>query len=101
MLRIRLMRFGKKGQPFYRIVVIPASRKVNGEYIESLGTYNPLETKTPKYTLKKDRYDYWISKGAKPSDAVLKLILPVEEKKKLWPDKPKKSKEEKQQETSK
>lgn len=92
MLRIRLMRFGKKHQPFYRIVVIPSFRKATGAYIEAIGWYNPLLPKKPKYKLNKERYDYWIKQGAKPSDAVLKLILPVEEKKKLWPDKPPKKK---------
>ncbi len=86
------MRFGKKHQPFYRIVVIPSHRKATGAYIEAIGWYNPLLPKKPKYKLNKKRYDYWIKQGAKPSEAVLKLILPVEEKKKLWPDKPPKKK---------
>ncbi len=92
------MRFGKKHQPFFRIVVIPAQRKATGEYIESIGWYNPLLKTKPKYKINMERYEYWISKGAKPSDAVLKLILPVEERKKLWPDKPPKKKQEKKEE---
>ncbi len=91
------MRFGKKHQPFFRIVVIPSHWKATGQYIESLGWYNPLLKKKPKYRINMDRYNYWVSQGAKPSDAVLKLILPVEEKKKLWPDKPKKAKGKEQQ----
>lgn len=81
---------GRRHRPFYRIVVIEGYKKREGKYIESLGWYDPLLPKGKKVKLNKERYDYWISVGAKPSDAVLKLILPVEEKKKLWPDKVKK-----------
>ena len=81
---------GRRHRPFYRIVVIEGYKKREGKYIESLGWYDPLLPKGKKVKLNKERYDYWTSVGAKPSDAVLKLILPVEEKKKLWPDKVKK-----------
>ena len=90
MLRIRLTRMGRRHRPFYRIVVVESSKKRDGEYIEALGWYDPLATKGHKIKLNKERYDYWLSVGAQTSDAVLKLILPVEEKKKRWPDKPKK-----------
>ena len=92
------MRLGRRHRPFYRIVVIEAYKPRNGEYIESIGTYDPLASKGKKLNFNKERYDYWVGKGAQPSDAVLKLILPVEEKKKLWPDKPKKIDKEQNQE---
>ncbi len=90
MLRIRLARFGRRHRPFFRIVVTEARRPRDGKYIEVIGTYDPLAKKGEKVSLNKERYDYWLKHGAQPSDAVLKLVLPVEEKKKLWPDKPKK-----------
>ena len=71
---IRLMRFGKKGQPFYRIVVLDKTRKRDGSYIEELGTYNPL-TNPSTIELKKDRLAYWKKVGAQFSDAALKLKL--------------------------
>jgi small subunit ribosomal protein S16 len=71
---IRLMRFGKKGQPFYRIVVLDKAAKSNGKYIEEIGSYNPL-TKPSTVTLKKDRYDYWKSVGAQISTGVTYLKL--------------------------
>ncbi len=97
MLRIRLSRFGRRHRPFYRIIVIESYKKREGKYIESLGWYDPLvQDKSKRLKFNQERYDYWVSKGAKPSDAVLKLILPVEEKKKLWPDKVKEVKEDEQ-----
>ena len=95
------MRFGKRHQPFYRIVVIPRRRKARGEYIEAIGWYNPLLKKKPKFKINMERYNYWIEHGASPSNAVLKLILPVEEKKKRWPDKPPKKKDTKGEEQHK
>lgn len=71
---IRLMRFGKKGQPFYRIVVLDKSAKRDGAYIEAIGTYNPL-TNPPTIELKRDRFVYWQSVGAIISDGAQRLKL--------------------------
>lgn len=73
MLKIRLFRTGKKNQPSYRIVITEARRKRDGKYVENLGFYNPL---TDPYALeyKKDRVEYWISKGAQPTETVRKLL---------------------------
>ena len=93
MLRIRLSRFGKKHQAFYRIVVIDSKKKVTGEYVEAIGWYNPMaKDKDKRYKINMERYEYWVKTGAKPSEAVLRLVLPVEKKKELWPDKPKQGK---------
>jgi small subunit ribosomal protein S16 len=63
---------GKKKQPFYRIVVTDSRKRRDGGWIESIGYHNPMnEEKTTK--LDKERYDYWLSVGAKPSDTVKKL----------------------------
>jgi small subunit ribosomal protein S16 len=67
------MRTGAKKRPSYRIVVKEKQSKRDGAYLENLGTYNP--TREPaEITLKSDRVQYWISKGAQPTDTVRRLI---------------------------
>ena len=65
MLKIRMQRVGRIGQPSYRIVVAEhtASPKA-GKFVEKLGTYNP---KTKQRTLDTERVKYWMSVGAQPS----------------------------------
>ena len=72
MLKIRLMRTGKKNQPSYRIVVVEAHSKRDGKYVEKLGFYNPL---TNPATVKLDKvgYDSWLKKGAQPTKTVRHL----------------------------
>lgn len=72
MLMIRLARFGARKQPYYRVVVIEKERARNGRSIEVVGTYNP-RTNPASVDLKRDRIDYWTSKGAQLSDRVAKL----------------------------
>lgn len=73
MLMIRLARFGARKQPYYRVVVIEKERARNGRSIEVVGTYNP-RTNPASIDLKRDRIDYWTSKGAQLSDRVAKLV---------------------------
>jgi small subunit ribosomal protein S16 len=70
---IRLARMGARKQPYYRIVVIEKSRARNGRSIEVVGTYNP-RTNPATVVLKRDRIDYWVSKGAQFSDRVAKIV---------------------------
>jgi small subunit ribosomal protein S16 len=70
---IRLARVGARKQPHYRVVVIEKDRARNGRSIEVVGTYNP-RTNPASVDLKRDRIDYWISKGAQLSDRVQKLL---------------------------
>ena len=73
MLAIRLMRTGAKKRPSYRIVVKEKQSKRDGAFLENLGTYNP--TREPaEINLKSDRVQYWLSKGAQPTDTVRRLI---------------------------
>jgi small subunit ribosomal protein S16 len=68
-LAIRLARFGKKKQPFYRIVVLDKRKPRNGRTVEIVGTYDPL--KNPALIqLNTERVKYWLSVGAQPSDTV-------------------------------
>lgn len=69
MLAIRLARFGKKKQPFYRIVVLDKRKPRNGRTVEVVGTYDPLK-KPATVQMDAERVKYWLSCGAQPSDTV-------------------------------
>jgi len=67
------MRTGAKKSPSYRVVVKEKQSKRDGAYLENLGTYNP--TRNPaEIKLKLDRVNYWLEKGAQPTDTVNRLI---------------------------
>ena len=70
---IRLSRTGARKQPQYRVVVIEKERARNGRPVEVVGTYNPRTTPA-SIDLKRERIDYWVSKGAKMSDRVTKIV---------------------------
>jgi small subunit ribosomal protein S16 len=73
MLAIRLMRMGAKKSPSYRVVVKEKLSKRDGAYVENVGFYNP--TREPaEIRLKMDRVNYWIGRGAQPTDTVRQLI---------------------------
>jgi len=72
-LMIRLKRTGARKQPQYRVVVIEKERARNGRPVEVVGTYNPRSTPA-SIELKRERIDYWVSKGAKLSDRVSKIV---------------------------
>ena len=70
---IRLRREGALNRPYYKVVVADSRSPRDGKFIEILGTYDPKKT-GHNSTLKLDRIDHWISKGAQPSDTVRSLI---------------------------
>jgi small subunit ribosomal protein S16 len=70
---IRLARVGARKQPYYRVVVIEKERARNGRSVEVVGTYNP-RTDPASVDLKKDRIEHWVSKGAKMSETVARLV---------------------------
>jgi len=73
LLAIKLMRMGAKKSPSYRIVVKEKQSKRDGAYLENLGTYNP--TRNPaEIKLDMSRVNYWIEKGAQPTNTVNRLI---------------------------
>jgi small subunit ribosomal protein S16 len=76
MVSIRLMRMGAKKRPYYRVVVADSRRFRDGKFIEKVGFYNPLPEK-PQVHLEMDRVDYWMQKGAKPTDTVRSLITSI------------------------
>lgn len=76
MLVIRLSRKGRRNRPIYRIVVAEHSRPTDGKFVEVVGTYNSIAADKP-LSVKKDRVEYWMSQGAKPSNTVAKLLNKV------------------------
>jgi small subunit ribosomal protein S16 len=70
---IRLARIGARKQPYYRVVVIEKERARNGRSVEVVGLYNPRTTPAT-VDVKRDRVDYWVSKGAQMSDTVRRLL---------------------------
>jgi small subunit ribosomal protein S16 len=71
-LMIRLSRRGAPKKPTYRIVVIEKDRARDGRSVEVVGTYNP-RSNPPALDMKRERIEYWASKGAQMSDRVKKL----------------------------
>jgi len=73
---IRLRRGGAKKKPFYRIVAVDSRRKRDGKVLDILGYYDP---KSEEAIIKIDieKYNAWISKGAKASEAVKSLVKKV------------------------
>ena len=71
--KIRLQRKGKKGQPFYHIVIADGRAPREGRFIEKIGVYNPL-SKPAEIDINFDKALDWLQKGAQPTDTV-KAIL--------------------------
>lgn len=70
---IRLARTGARKKPQYRVVVIEKERARGGRPVEVVGTFNP-RSNPPAIDLKRERIEYWQSKGAKVSERVGKLL---------------------------
>ena len=74
---LRLKTFGTKKKPFYRIVAMTKSTKRDGKALEELGHYDPKKGKD-QVALNRDRVEYWIKNGAKPSETVKSIIKRLE-----------------------
>ena len=70
---IRLRREGALNRPYFKVVVTDTRSPRDGKFIEIVGTYDPKKA-GQNSTLKLDRIEHWISKGAQPSDTVRSLI---------------------------
>jgi len=81
MLKIRLQRTGKRGQAYFRVVVVEHTKKPKGEFLELLGAYNPHEK---QFKVDREKVEYWLSKGAQISPTVNNLMVNY----KVW-DRPK------------
>jgi small subunit ribosomal protein S16 len=75
MLKIRLSRGGSKKRPYYTIVIADAAAPRDGKFIEKVGTYNPMLPKdAQRVTLKVERIQEWLKKGAQPTDRVARFL---------------------------
>jgi small subunit ribosomal protein S16 len=75
MVTIRLTRRGAKKQPFYHVVVTDSRMRQGGTTLEQVGYFNPVPAgKQRRLELNLDRIDYWVGKGAKPSERVAELV---------------------------
>ena len=66
---------GAKKRPFYRLVVADSRAKRDGNVIESIGTYMPLEAE--KYNINKESALNWLGKGAQPTDTARNILSEV------------------------
>jgi len=73
LLSIRLMRMGAKKRPFYRINVTEKRSKRDGSFVEIVGYYDPCRNPA-EVKLNRERINYWIERGAQPSDTVRSLL---------------------------
>lgn len=74
MLAIKLSRFGKKKQAYFRLIVLEKTKDPWGDYLENLGTMNPrVADRAIKFNV--ERIKYWLEKGAQPTDTVRNILI--------------------------
>jgi len=75
MVTIRLARHGSKKNPFYHITVADRRNRRDGAFVERVGFFNPVATgQEEALRVDVERFDYWVSVGARPSESVAKLV---------------------------
>jgi small subunit ribosomal protein S16 len=75
-VKLRMTRIGKRHRPFYRINAVESRTPRDGRIIEKLGLYHPIEKDPAKQVvLNRERIEYWLSRGAIPSDTVSQILL--------------------------
>jgi small subunit ribosomal protein S16 len=72
-VKIRLRRTGRKKQPSYRVVVAESTSPRDGQYLDAVGTYNPL-LKPAELRIDLEKVDRWLAEGAEMTDTVASLI---------------------------
>jgi small subunit ribosomal protein S16 len=68
-----MTRMGSKKKPYFRVVVSEGRSALQSSFVENLGTYNP-RVRPAKVELNRERVQYWMKRGAKPSDSVRTLL---------------------------
>jgi small subunit ribosomal protein S16 len=77
-VKIRMTRMGRRHRPFFRISAIESRAPRDGQVLEKLGHYDPIEKDPAKQlVLDKERVQYWLTKGAVPSDTVGQILLKI------------------------
>lgn len=78
MVRIRLALGGSKKSPFYYIVVTDSRNARDGKFIERIGFFNSIKSNSNyELYMNSDRIQFWLSKGAKPSNRVYSLMKKI------------------------
>ena len=73
MVKIRLKRMGRKGKPFYRVVVADSRSPRDGRFIDEIGTYDPM--KDPgEIIINEEKAQKWLANGAQPTDTAKALL---------------------------
>lgn len=79
MVKIRLKRFGGKNEAHWRVVVADAKSPRDGRFIEEIGSYN-ARPKEEKLSVKQDRLEYWVKRGAQVSAGLRSLLKKAKKK---------------------
>ncbi len=75
-VKLRMTRLGRRHRPFFRINAVESRTPRDGRILEKLGHYDPIEKDTSKQViLNRERVEFWLDKGAVPSDAVSEILL--------------------------
>ncbi len=75
MVKIRLARVGRRNKAYWRIGAFDSKTRRDGRPLEYLGSYDPHQEKDEdKVTIKRERVEYWLSKGAQPTETVAQLL---------------------------
>jgi small subunit ribosomal protein S16 len=75
-VKIRMTRMGRRHRPFFRINAVESSNPRDGTVLEKLGHYDPIEKNSAKQVvINRERVEYWLGKGAIPSDSVSQILL--------------------------
>jgi small subunit ribosomal protein S16 len=80
MMTLRLMRFGAKGKPSYRIVVVDSKKPRESRAKEFIGSYNPLK-EPAEIVIDREKAKFWLDRGARPSPTVQSLLDRISKKK--------------------
>lgn len=75
-VRIRLMRFGRKKRPFYRIVAADSRSPRDGKFLDVLGYYDPLK-KPFEVKVDEQKVRIWLERGAEPTETVRALLKKI------------------------
>jgi small subunit ribosomal protein S16 len=74
-VKLRLVRIGRRHRPFFRINAVESTTPRNGKILEKVGHYDPIEKDPAKQlVLKRERIQYWLDKGAIPSETVAQIL---------------------------
>lgn len=76
MVKLRLQRYGTKKRPYYRLVATASTSPRDGRFIESIGTYHPID-KENQVKIDEEKALKWLENGAQPTDTVKSLFTKV------------------------